>query len=411
MIPYMARSHPAPSTGPKGAGTIPASVTVRELQERLERYELIFRATNDVVYELNLDNAHVDWNDALYTQYGYNRDEPTNTLEWWTSHVHPDDALLLENKISDLFDSAGSSWQYDYRFRRADGGYNYVHDRGLLLRDEAGKPKRIIGSLLDVTAQKQLDNAKDEFISLVSHQLHTPLTVIRVYGEMLTSGMFGDLSMEQAQWVRNMTDSSARLIDIVGDILNVSRLDMGRVNITAHPLDLLLLVRACVHDVQPFADERGIALHLEVPETLPKVAIDEVILTQVVHNLLTNAIRYTSLLEGRVVVRLVVQDDGYVISVQDNGIGIPRSAQPHVFERFYRARNAVGVETQGSGLGLYLAKVMTDAFGGKLWFDTEMGKGTTFYVWMPKEGMVQAKGEHKNHRYSIKSRGIKKPAK
>jgi PAS domain S-box-containing protein len=231
MITYMARSHPAPRENPDDINTTASTAMLRELQERVQRYELIFRATNDVVYELNLDNAHVDWNDALYTQYGYMR----HTLEWWTSHIHPDDALLLENKITKLFTDGGSSWQYDYRFRRADGGYNYVHDRGLLLRDAAGKPKRIIGSLLDVTAQKQLDIAKDEFISLVSHQLRTPLTVIRVYGEMLTGGMFGDLSLEQTQWVRNMTDSSARLIDVVGEILNVSRLDLGRINIAARP--------------------------------------------------------------------------------------------------------------------------------------------------------------------------------
>jgi PAS domain S-box-containing protein len=388
----MARSHPAPDKDYMGAGAIPSSVSVRELQERLERYELIFRATNDVVYELNLDNAHVDWNDALYTQYGYSRNEPTNTLEWWTSHVHPDDALLLEDKVSTLFDGGGSSWQYDYRFRRADGGYSYVHDRGLLLRDETGKPKRIIGSLLDVTAQKQLDIAKDEFISLVSHQLRTPLTVIRVYGEMLTGGMFGDLSSEQTQWVRNMTDSSAHLIDIVGDILNVSRLDMGRINVAAQPLDLSLLIRACVHDAQPLADERGVMISLALPTSLPKVAIDEVILTQIVHNLLTNAIRYSPLAEGKITVDLVAKDAGYVISVHDNGIGIPQGAQAHIFERFYRAKNAVTVETQGSGLGLYLAKVMTDAFNGKIWFETKIGQGTTFYVWIPKEGMVSRGG-------------------
>jgi two-component system CheB/CheR fusion protein len=388
----MARQHPARRI-PSNATAKADADELRKLQERVKRYELIFQATNDVVYELNLDDGTVDWNEALYTQYGYSPDEPTDTLEWWTSRVHPDDAFLLENKITDLFESDTSSWQYDYRFRRADGKYNYVHDRGLLLRDHKGQPKRIIGSLLDMTAQKQLDIAKDEFISLVSHQLRTPLTVIRVYGEMLTNGMSGKLSAEQAQWVHNMTNSSSRLIDVVGDILNVSRLDLGRINITAHPLDVATLIKGCIHEVQPLADEKHITFTFEPLDDLPPVRVDQTIMTQIVHNLLTNAIRYTKPNKGAVRVSFEPWEDGYRLTVQDNGIGIPKDAADHIFERFYRAKNALSVETQGSGLGLYLIKVMTDAFGGRVWFEPVPGKGTAFHVSIPAHGMVLG-GQH-----------------
>jgi PAS domain S-box-containing protein len=361
---------------------------LRALRQKVQRYEMIFQATNDVVYELNLNTASVEWNDALYTHYGYSRTEPNRTLEWWAGHVHPDDALLLEHKVTDMFESGTNSWQSSYRFRRADGGYNYVHDRGLLLRDGDGKPERIIGSLLDVTAQQQLDIAKDEFISLVSHQLRTPLTVIRVYGEMLTSGMFGDLTPEQSQWVHNMTNSSARLIDVVGDILNVSRLDLGRINITPQSHDAVPLIRSCIRDVQPLADEKQVELVFAPRKKTLEVLVDETILIQIVHNLLTNAIRYTQPKKGRIEIRFDKQADGYMLIVSDNGIGIPKDAVAHIFERFYRARNALTIESQGSGLGLYLIKVMCDAFGGKIWFDTHIGKGTTFYVHIPKRGMV-----------------------
>jgi len=378
----MARPHPARHSNSETAEEL------QNLHEKVRRYELIFKATNDVLYDLDLQNACVEWNEALYTQYGYGRDEPTTTLEWWTSHVHPDDALLLENKISDLFESKAGKWQYDYRFLRADGQYNYVRDRGLLLRDENGEPARIIGSLLDMTAQKQLDTAKDEFISLVSHQLRTPLTVIRVYGEMLTNGMFGNLSEEQAQWVRNMTNSSTRLIDIVGDILNVSRLDLGRIKISPQLRDIREVLASCVREVQPLANEKRITLTLNLPKRPVQVAVDETVLVQIAHNLLTNAIRYTKPGKGVVTVRLEATKEGYVIAVKDNGVGIPKSARQHVFERFYRAKNAVGMEAQGSGLGLYLIKVMADAFGGKVWFESSAAIGTTFYVLIPKTGMV-----------------------
>ncbi|HSX42672.1 MAG TPA: PAS domain-containing sensor histidine kinase [Candidatus Saccharimonadales bacterium] len=360
---------------------------LRRLREKVERYELIFQATKDVVYELDLKDGSVEWNDALYTQYGYGRNEPNDTIEWWTGHVHPEDAFLLEGKIVALFSGETNSWQYDYRFRRADGGYNYVHDRGLLLRDQGGKPIRIIGSLLDMTEQRQLDIAKDEFVSLVSHQLRTPLTVIRVYGEMLTSGMFGDLSPEQAKWVRNMTNSSSRLIDVVGDILNVSRLDLGRIRIQAQPRDVAALIMGCIQDVKPLADEKQVSVRFTPPRARPSVAVDDTILMQIVHNLLTNAIRYTPPQTGQVRVSFREKSDGYELSVRDNGIGIPAEAQKHIYERFYRAKNALTVESQGSGLGLYLVKVMCDAFGGRISFESKSGKGTVFRVWLPKHGM------------------------
>ena len=376
----MARLHPA------GKPDAASEDALHELQQAVKRYELIFQATNDVLYDLDLVNASVEWNEALYTQYGYGRDELNGTLEWWTSHVHPDDAFLLENKVSELFESGTHSWHCDYRFRRADGTYCYVRDRGLLQRDTAGRPARIIGSLLDITAQKQLDLAKDEFISLVSHQLRTPLTIIRVYGEMLTGGMSGALSIEQAQWVRNMTNSSSRLIDVVGAILNVSRLDLGRIRITSSPRDMRVLVQGCIKEVLPLAEEKQVLVGFSPPRRFPKVGLDETIFTQIVHNLLTNAIRYTRPQQGRIDVKLETRRDGYVLSVHDNGIGIPPDAEEHIFERFYRAKNAVGMEAQGSGLGLYLIKVMCDAFGGKVWFET--GKGTVFYVLIPKRGMI-----------------------
>ncbi len=383
MIPHMARVHPA--SNKVGDDASDTGEMLHKLQETLRQYRLVFQATNDVLYDLDLRHGSVEWNEALYSQYGYDRSEANNTLEWWTGHVHPDDALLLENKTADLFQSDSNNWQYDYRFRRADGSYSYVRDRGVLLRDKAGKPVRIIGSLLDITAQKQLDTAKDEFISLVSHQLRTPLTVIRVYSEMLTNGMLGELTAEQTQWVRNITNSSARLIDVVGTILNVSRVDLGRLKIAAVPLDMRALIRDCIKEVTLLAEEKQVRIDFVPPKEFPEVALDETVFAQIVHNLLTNAIRYTSPQEGRVTVRLAARRDGYVVSVHDNGIGVPEEARDHIFERFYRAKNALNVETQGSGLGLYLVRVMTDTFGGKVWLDS--ANGTTFSVLIPRSGM------------------------
>jgi signal transduction histidine kinase len=184
-----------------------------------------------------------------------------------------------------------------------------------------------------------------------------------------------------------MTNSSSKLIDIVGDILNVSRLDLGRITIAAHPIDVSLLVAACIRDVRPLADEKRVAIQFVPSVRLPKLVVDETILTQITHNLLTNAIRYTPRDTGKITVEFTEETEGYVLAVHDNGIGIPVEAQEHIFERFYRAKNALGMDAQGSGLGLYLIKVMTGAFGGKVWFETVATGGTTFYVQIPRHGM------------------------
>src|SRR5882757_2553403 len=186
-----------------------------ELQQTIERYELIFQATHDILYDLDLGKGTVVWNEALYLQFGYKRSEPAGTLEWWTQHIHPDDAFRIENELTNWFDSGNTTWQTEYRFEKADGSYNYVRDRGFLQRAADGTPIRIIGSLLDITKQKELDLAKDEFISLVSHQLRTPLTVIRLYSEMLTNGLL-------ASSTANRTPMSSELRAPVSGLLNWS---------------------------------------------------------------------------------------------------------------------------------------------------------------------------------------------
>lgn len=365
-----------------------ASQLEDELQHRVRRYELLFKATNDVLYELDLDTGEVSWNEALYEAYGYKPDEPVNTIEWWSSHIHPDDALRIENELSDWLESNENTWQSEYRFLRADGNYNDIRDRGFVLRNADGTPERIIGSFLDISHQRQLDQAKDEFISLVSHQLRTPLTVIRMYSEMLTSGMLGELETSQRQHISRIASASVRMIKLVGDILNVSRIELDRVHFDVQRLGINKLIRECIAEVQPVADEREVSINFKPDPSIRLVPLDGTLFCQILHNLLTNAIRYSKPRGGQVTVTLIRNmDGGYILSVSDNGIGIPKDAQKHIFDRFYRAHNALNIEEHGTGLGLYLVKLLTDAFGGKIWFTSATNRGTTFYLHIPETGM------------------------
>lgn len=380
---YMAGSSSAQR--PTGIARDPKEVRQleRELEATLERYELVWKATHDILYDLNLLDGTVVWNEALYEQFGYSKHESTTTLEWWVSHIHPDDALRVERELYNWFLDAENSWRSEYRFLKADGTYSSVLDRGTIIRNKDGEPVRIIGTLLDLTKQQELDGAKDEFVSLISHQLRTPLTVIRVYGEMFESGLLGALTDTQTNHITRMTDASIRLINLVDNILKLSRLEMGDYAIARSRTDVNRLLKRSIEAMMPLAEKKQISLSLTPNHAKPKAYLDDSLVEQIMENLLSNAIRYTRARSGLVKVSCHIEDGNIVIAVHDNGIGIPKADQKHVFERFYRARNAVNIEEHGTGLGLYIVRVLATALGGRVWFKSSRKNGTTFYLSLP----------------------------
>lgn len=364
----------------------------QQLQASIERYELLARATNDAIYDMDIQAGSVSWNDALYSAYGYARTEACSTLEWWANHVHPDDALDVEAGLTRLLLSNRHTWVSDYRFLKADGSYAHVRNRAFVQRGAGGEPIRIIGSLFDMTHEKQLDRAKDEFISLVSHQLRTPLTIIRLFSDMLASGRTGPLNDRQKNYAEKISAASVRMIALVGDILNISRIELDRLKIEPTPIDVNVLIETQIEELRPLIRGKNLRLRFAPSKTSEPLPVDPLIFSQIVHNLLTNAIRYTEAGKGVITVRFSRQKTGYVLSVRDNGIGIPTRAQPLIFTRFYRAENAASMIGEGSGLGLYLVKIIADICKGKVWFKCAEDKGSIFYVRLPLIGMTARSG-------------------
>ena len=360
----------------------------KQLRETVHRYRLLFEATNDVLYDIDLQHGTVSWNDALYKHCGYRRTKRVNTLDWWISRVHPEDSLLFEIEISKWLESRQNTWESDYRFRKADGNYIFVHSRSIIQRAHDGTPQRVIGSLQDVTKQIQLINAKDEFISLVSHQLRTPLTAIRVYSEMLTGGTFGPVKQKQSAPMNQITDSSIRLIKLVDDILNISKVELGNFATKPTPMNINDLLAKHINEISPLAKEKNITIKFTPDALIEDVPVDVTIFDQVIHNLLTNAIRYTKHDEGVIDVAFIKNNKGYLLAVKDNGTCVPEEAKEYVFNRFFRANNAVKSGEVGTGIGLYLIKMMLDASSCKIWFESTEHKGTTFYVQIPQKGMA-----------------------
>jgi signal transduction histidine kinase len=246
----------------------------------------------------------------------------------------------------------------------------------------------------DITYLKEIDRMKTEFVSVASHQLRTPLTAIKLFTEMLLRGDTGKLNRAQKEYLNNIFQSTDRMTRLVNDLLNVTRIESGRVRINPQPTKLDELIQNIIVEAKPLADMKKVKLTFMVTDKAPTIPLDQNLFRQVIHNLIVNAIRYTPAGKGRILVTFKKYNNReYLISVADNGIGIPNDKQKKIFQKFFRADNAVKMETEGTGLGLYVSKMIVELSGGKIWFESQEGKGTTFFVTIPTKGMPAKEGE------------------
>ena len=247
--------------------------------------------------------------------------------------------------------------------------------------------KRIVVAThdLQVTNNKltMLNAAKDEFLSITSHQLRTPLTVIKGQLSMLLTGDFGELNSEQVQVVNNALDNSKQMASTVGDFLDITRIESGKFVVSKSPINITELVKFQVAQLEDTAKDRNVSLICKIDDNLPKVNADQEKISQVVMNFIDNAIQYSEPESDTIEINLSKVDDNIIFKVRDHGIGVPKEAQRHMFTKFYRATNAKQARPDGNGIGLYIANKIINAHGGDIIFESQEGKGSTFGFKIP----------------------------
>lgn len=229
---------------------------------------------------------------------------------------------------------------------------------------------------------QQLDRMKSEFVALVTHQLRTPLSGIKWSLSMLLNDEMGGLSPEQRTYLLKTYESNERMITLINDLLQADRLESGTMRFSFQPTKLVDLIDNILTEVNPLAEHRKLKLAYGSREEVPLLSIDPQNMRVVMQNILENAIKYTPS-GGSVTIDVRKKAKCVEVSVKDTGIGIPPEHQKDIFQRFFRAPNAVLTETVGSGLGLYIAKNIVDHHQGTIGFTSEPGKGTIVTISLP----------------------------
>ena len=301
--------------------------------------------------------------------------ELTEVLAW--HHAEGQDYQRMFAALRALVDDPENGAAGDLELRSLKRILHWVSQP---TKDSAGEPCGFTLTFHDVTHEREVSRMKSDFVSFVTHQLRTPLAGIKWMLEL--TAQEPEIPADAASYVQDAREAAQRLIQLVNDLLDISRLEQGKLTVTARPVDVGELTREVLVEVAGLVREKGHRLSLVGDGTALPVTADVQLLRQVVMNLVSNAIKYTP---SGGLIEIQIEPDGRALrwSIRDSGIGIPRSSQARLFEKFYRAENVATLETEGTGLGLYLVRLIMEQLDGRVWCESEEGAGAIFRFTLP----------------------------
>lgn len=297
------------------------------------------------------------------------------------AHIHPDDRQRMTDVINDAA-VENISFSVDHRIILPDGNIRYIHSDGQPLTDAHGTLIRMIGTARDITDTTLLEKAKNDFVSLTSHQLRTPATIVKQYAVMLNDGYVGELNPEQKRFLQTIYDSNERQISIINGLLNIARIDSGTFSLDIQRTDIVALLSQIVTEHKNKFKAKRQMLIFQPPYKTVYCQIDPEQFRMAIENLLDNAHKYTPHKKS-ITVSLKRRRPHVEISISDQGIGIPAADIDKVFTIFSRIDNSMAFEQEGTGIGLYWVKKIVSLHGGNITVTSELRKGSTFTIALP----------------------------
>jgi PAS domain S-box-containing protein len=401
----------------------------KNLFDLAERYRLANKATNDVIWDWDVIQDTQRWNEAGTAVFGWTEivQHPVSA-HWWVERVHPDDAERVHESFFHVVNNPVLDvWHDEYRFRKADGAYAEVMDRGYVLRDESGKAFRMIGAMQNITERKQAELeikslnrnleervrqrtadlettnqlltqakiqaeaaniSKSTFLANMSHEIRTPMNGIIGMANILRRE---GVTPQQAKRLDTIDTSAQHLLSVINNILDLSKIEAGKLTLEETPVVVSSLLANVGSILAERAQAKGIQLLIETEHLSHQLLGDPTRLQQALLNYATNAVKFTE--TGTVTLRAFMQEETATsamlrFEVQDTGIGITPEAMSRLFSAFEQADNSMTRKYGGTGLGLAITRRLADLMGGKVGADSTPGVGSTFWfsVKLKKDG-------------------------
>lgn len=300
-----------------------------------------------------------------------------NQMDGWLKIIHPEDVQFVsETYTRSVLER--KSYEVDYRIVLSDGEERWVLATGFPRYEADNTFTGFVGSATDITRQKHLELQKDTFINTVSHELKTPISTIKGFGQLLNKSKTVDDARDK-KYLDRMLVQAERMDRLIQDLLDVSRISLGKLNLNVKDFDLDTLISDVVQDLKLVFPTHELSLSAG---TNCFIFGDPARIAQVITNLIDNAVKYSPEAK-QVLIAVRCDEKSATVSVQDFGIGISRSNEPFIFDKFYQVNNVY--KTPGLGVGLYVSKEIIELMEGKIWFESKVGEGTIFSFQVPRK--------------------------
>lgn len=356
----------------------------RQLEEDRKKDEALLISIGEGVLAIDKDKKIIHFNTAGEKMTGFLAEElfgrtVTETVGLFDKTKSP--VAVIDSPLEEVLTTGKPIVSRDYFLKKRNGTFFPVY---LSLAAIRNVEDEITGAILvfrDITAEIELEQMKQEIISLSTHELRAPITAIKGYLAMILDGDTGSISSQTKETLVGVMAVNQRLADLVNDLLNVSRIEQGRIKIMLQDVDLSMLITQTIREYQPQAYAKNLKLTFD-DKPIPRVKADPIRIREVLNNLLSNAIKYT--LKGSIKISVKKNNQEVICQVKDTGVGISQQDQKKLFEKFYRIKKRETIEVTGSGLGLWITKKLLEMMKGKIWVESEEGKGSTFSFSLPQ---------------------------